>query len=681
MYSFYEKHGQKVLVVACTLLMLAFLLPSGNGGGCNGDNGRYFREAKLDGKAFTVAMYNQAANDITLLQNIGKVDTDPTTGAKRPMPLMFALFRLGMGLDDNTYRQAFENPQMYYLLCNEAEQAGCYISEDIVSSLSRQGVGVIRKDMTVGDIEKDFDVDALAQVKATIKRAFMVREAFLRQMRGLKASKPLIDQLLAQRFQDISVRLVEYNASDFAAQAPAPTEQQIVDHFNQYKSFLANPVSTGIEDPKNRMGFGYLVPAKVKLQYIAVDNAAIRAHIYSSKTPFEWKEEAAAYYQRNKSRFLVEPTKQPATTQATAAAPTSGPTYQSFAEVESKITEDILRPLVDDKRRAMLNKISSVMQKDFEDASTKATTQAVGGVVSSLGMPYGSSEYLVKLSDDILRQFSIRPKVVELGKSLSQKDIVASELNSAYVVGNGLDGMLSVDQFVFGKLRDFSNNKQNQSAVFDVYQPLPIFEDLKAGYVVRATASEQAHAPVSVDEVREQVVADLKQVLTYQYAETTLRAKVDLARNRGLTEVAAGRPIFVSQTPITAEDEVIPGYDSKLPWARDLRKVCGELLRAIQSPSQLPFVDVVGVPRYGKVVMLEISNVKTHLDTNMEPYFRVMASQQISAIPQYAIPTLAANWFDTKAIEKRSNFVVVAAPNSLPAGDDAPTAPPSPFKP
>ena len=71
-------------------------------------------------------------------------------------------------------------------------------------------------------------------------------------------------------------------------------------------------------------------------------------------------------------------------------------------------------------------------------------------------------------------------------------------------------------------------------------------------YILSVTAVDPAHSPKAPDEVREEVVADLKTVAGYALAVGEARAILDQARNDGLAKAAEARKLTVETTTLTA---------------------------------------------------------------------------------------------------------------------------------
>ena len=157
----------------------------------------------------------------------------------------------------------------------------------------------------------------------------------------------------------IDVNFVKIGSPVFAETQAEPTQQEIVEHFDKYKKFFSGAVSE-----ENTYGFGYKLPDRVKLEYIAV-----KLDDVSKMVTAPTQEEAEKYYQKYRERFTEEVPSDP-------NDPNSPPTerIKSYAEVASDISNLLRQNKVNLKADRILQEARALTEAGLEDIDTELKT-------------------------------------------------------------------------------------------------------------------------------------------------------------------------------------------------------------------------------------------------------------------------------------------------------------------
>ncbi|GAH17501.1 unnamed protein product, partial [marine sediment metagenome] len=160
--------------------------------------------------------------------------------------------------------------------------------------------------------------------------------------------------------ETIDVELVKFDSAVFAAPfllskestESEPNEDKIVEHFDKYKSFFAGAVSK-----ENPYGFGYKLPDRVQLEYIAVKLDDVSSIVIPPT-----HQEKEEYYQKNIKRFTVSVPSDP-------NDPNSPQTekIKSYAEVASIISQGLLQDKINSRAERILQEAKTFTEAGLED--------------------------------------------------------------------------------------------------------------------------------------------------------------------------------------------------------------------------------------------------------------------------------------------------------------------------
>jgi hypothetical protein len=154
------------------------------------------------------------------------------------------------------------------------------------------------------------------------------------------------------REETIDANYVPFDASVFAEESEQPGEEKIKEHFEKYKGFFAGDVNEA-----NPYGFGYKLPDRVGLEYIAV-----RLDDVASTVQRPTQQETEEFYQQHSS--------QPPIAYAALSDP-NDPNSQlvkkthGYAEMAAVISKELYRQKVDSKAEQILLEAKSITEANL----------------------------------------------------------------------------------------------------------------------------------------------------------------------------------------------------------------------------------------------------------------------------------------------------------------------------
>ncbi|GAH62943.1 unnamed protein product, partial [marine sediment metagenome] len=165
----------------------------------------------------------------------------------------------------------------------------------------------------------------------------------------------------------IDVEFIKFDSSVFAETQDQPSEAKISEHFEKYKEFFAGDVSE-----KNLYGFGYKLPDRAQLEYIAVKLDDISATV----TP-PTQEETEEYYEKYREEFPEMVPSDPNDMNSPLIERT-----KSYAEVASIISNLLLQKRMNSKANMILQEAKTLTEAGLEDTeSQNLTTEQLGQMV------------------------------------------------------------------------------------------------------------------------------------------------------------------------------------------------------------------------------------------------------------------------------------------------------------
>ena len=200
---------------------------------------------------------------------------------------------------NDIYRREVPAHVLWLCLRDEAQRAGIGIPNDQAGELLGQAV----PQLFGGASYSQFMASLMAregipeqQILATLGELLAVWQyaQMICVNEGLTRQQ-IMAEAAAER-ESIDAQLVEFQAETFAATQDAPDQQRMQQQFDKYKASVP-----GVISGENPYGFGYKLPARARVEYIAVKLDDARTII----TP-PTQDEVADYYSRNKEELFSE---------------------------------------------------------------------------------------------------------------------------------------------------------------------------------------------------------------------------------------------------------------------------------------------------------------------------------------------------------------------------------------
>ncbi len=428
---------------------------------------------------------------------------------------------------NDIYRRPMGSDLYWYCLENEAQLAGIRISNEQAGNHLARTIPQLTSGATYSQL-----IGALINRRGIpekeILTAFGKLLAVLEYAGMICSSEDITTQQIMQTAswenETIDVEFVKFDSAVFAETQDQPSEEKISAHFDKYKKFFAGAVSE-----ENPYGFGYKLPDRVKLEYIAVRLDDIAETV----TP-PTQEETEEYYQKHIKQFTAQ-------VPSEANDPNSPQIErtQSYAEVASTISKNLLQNKINSKAERILQEAKTLTEAYLQDTDMEGQNLSVEQLSRMVGDYETTAEKLSKKNE-------IKVYAGQTGL-LSAADIQADEyLGGLYLKGYGYNNPVRLTQIIFA----VDELAASELSPFDVPKPR-MYENIGPARdvseriiaVVRVTEVRKACEPESVNQtfskailrfgrdeepairdvysVKEKVVEDLKKLAAMDTAKNT----------------------------------------------------------------------------------------------------------------------------------------------------------------
>jgi hypothetical protein len=241
-------------------------------------------------------------------------------------------------------------PDIFWiLLCEEARTAGIRLSTEDVGQVLERLIPPLFEQRTYGQmiplLMSRFGVPEETILTTFGKLLSVLQYAqVISSIESVTASQ--IKHLASRESESLDVEFVQLEANSFADKKQMPPEQAVREQFNRYKDSFPGQVSEA-----NPFGFGYRLPDRIQLDYIALKLSDVATII---KPPTG--EETEQYYQQNRDRQFTEQVpanpNDPNSPQVTRV--------RSYAEVVDTIVNQLRQQRITTKAEQILQEARSV---------------------------------------------------------------------------------------------------------------------------------------------------------------------------------------------------------------------------------------------------------------------------------------------------------------------------------
>ena len=257
----------------------------------------------------------------------------------------------------NIYKRSVPSDIYWILLKKEAELAGIRISNEDVGRLLGGMIPQLLNGVTysqfIGSLVNQRGIPE-QQLLETVGELLAVWQYAELVCSTENVTNSQLSHLANWQNETVNVEFVRFNADAFVESSPAqgPVEQELLEHFNKYKEFFAGDVTE-----QNPYGFGYKLPARVQLEYIAVKLDDVPS-IVTPLTPQETEE----YYRKHAKEFTKSVPSDPNDPNSPALSRT-----KSYAEVAGAISEQLMQDRVHSKADSILREARTLTEAGLQD--------------------------------------------------------------------------------------------------------------------------------------------------------------------------------------------------------------------------------------------------------------------------------------------------------------------------
>ena len=391
-------------------------------------------------------------------------------------------YRISEKQINDIYRRSRPSEIYWLLLKNEAQLAGVKTSNDMSGAQLAKIIPQLFSGATYSQL-----IESITRqqgiTEEEILTAFSDLTTILMYARLTCSSEDVTSSQIMHNAngeeENINVEFVKFDSAVFAKTQKEPGEEELIRHFDKYKSFFA-----GDTNDQNPYGFGYKLDDMVQLEYIAV-----KLDDVSTTVTAPTEEDAEEFYQKHKEEFTASVSSDP-------NDPNSPQTkrIKSYGEVASVVLKNLQQ-----------NKVDAEAEKILQEA--RALTEA-GLQAADMDLAKITSEQFKQMAGDYAsaaKQLSEKYKIkIYTGRtgSLSASDMLSDKyLGVLFLRGSGYNpltltrAVFAIDELADSELGPFDIPKPR------LYENIGPAKDLlnRIMVVVRATEVEKASEPNSVN--------------------------------------------------------------------------------------------------------------------------------------------------------------------------------------
>ena len=631
--KWFRKNNKKVMAVVVIVLMVGFV------GGSSID---YFFQGS-GGQDRTVAFYGkqkinyydreEARQELEILQRLGAAQVLQSQDLRGIVlgELLFAQDRASAEVIDfarqtiqrNRYRVGDKQLNAIYsrtastdiywiLLREEAQAAGIHVSREDVGRLLAQVIPQLFEGQTYGTVMQVM-VNQFARPESDILAIFGKVLAVLQYAESICSIHAVTDSevrhLASYENEAMNAECVQMKASYFMDKNMTPSDAELVGQFNTYKSILA-----GDANETNPYGFGYKLPDRLQLEYIALKLADV-----SSVVPAPSQEEMETFYRDNRNLLFSE---QVPTDPNDPNAPLME-RLKNFSEVALDIRQQLTQrkimtraeQILIDARTAADAKLAPISAREQKPTAEELQKEAgdYRAIAQDLGLKHGVPLYygrtgLLSAVDLQMDKYLGRLFLTGYGASPVR---LTQLLFSAEQFGERAVTLMSIPEAQMfrsiGPARDLSaaNNPDLSDQIMALVriveiQPMAAPENLDVTYSTRALRVGDSTADDgSVYSVKEKVIEDLRKLAAWDATKTRAQEFVAMATKDGWDSAVTE---YNKQYGAQAKEDPNDPDVFEVQYLTGLRRISAEQLQVIAiqaagNPAASEYIRRLGVER------------------------------------------------------------------------------------
>jgi len=253
------------------------------------------------------------------------------------------------------YKRSVPTDMYWILLGKEAELAGIRISnEDVGRLLGRmipQAFNGLTYSQFIGSLIKQRGIPE-EQLLATVGKLLAIWQYAGLICSAEDVTSAQLSHLASWQNETVDVEFVRFNSTAFVQSQDQPGEQELLEHFNKYKKFFAGDVNE-----QSPYGFGYKLPDRVQLEYIALKLSDVSSIV----TP-PTSQETEEYYRKHIKEFTKSVPSDPNDPNSPQVE-----RVKSYAEVAGAISEQLLQGKIDSKAESILREAKTLTEAGLQD--------------------------------------------------------------------------------------------------------------------------------------------------------------------------------------------------------------------------------------------------------------------------------------------------------------------------
>jgi hypothetical protein len=263
--------------------------------------------------------------------------------------------------------QTIPTGMFWVLLLNEAQNAGIRVSNAQVGELLGRAIPQLFEGQTysrlIGAIIRQQRIPE-QQVLTTLGKLLAIYQYSAIICSDEDMTTRQIKQIADFEKEPLNLEFVKFDSAVFAEKQNEPNEEKIVEQFNKYKAIAPGTISDD-----NPYGFGYELPVRVQLEYLAVKLDEVKTIV---KRPTQ--DEVGEYYTRNKETlYTQEVPSDPNDPNSPKIKKT-----KSYAEVAGSISQQLFKDKINSTAQNILQEARTLTEAGLENLdleSRKVTTQ------------------------------------------------------------------------------------------------------------------------------------------------------------------------------------------------------------------------------------------------------------------------------------------------------------------
>jgi len=535
----------------------------------------------------------------------------------------------------------------FFMLVTEAVDNGIYISpariDKIMEMIAPERLNFVRK----GQYKR-----SLERIRQAIEMYLMVQKNMSQASTAVLPSEADIQHIIRQIAEKAEVSVLIVPAREFFNETYEPSDDDLSEHFEKYKN-----------EPQNYslLEFGYQMEEAAQVEYIQVNIEALT----EQQTVTE--QDAYDYWKGHQKEFLAPLTQtQPSTNPANR--PKREP-YETFTEAKADVLVKLRERKGKDAALSVARELISLLTIPWADAPT---TQPEG-----YKKPPASEK-----ADDVYQKLIDRLQgkyagVLKYGRTelLGRKQAWRAEGIGATNAMMGTPMRSSFTQVAFmvpGMSTTREDDKQRARFFRNIWETCsePLTDAAGYAYVFRTIAARPAQPPASFEDVREDLVTDLRRLRAYEKAERLVRDLVDNTGDKDLEAAFDGSPELISKFGRSALRKLPPFPRAELaPYSPDgLRPVMVPGLErdeefidlCFASPDEEHYVKIHERKQFGQWVVVQRHKI---IPVNRAEFDEQREKAQ-GQFMRKAFTDFRQEWLAAENIRKRVAWVPTEKPQS-----------------